>query len=180
MRQTLHVVVLFFMAGLLANAQNTGTISGTVTDPANAALLNANVTLSNQATGETREVKTNTEGAFVFTPLNPGTYKVKVEAAGFRIYNQENIVLQLNDRIGLPQIGMQVGSTTDSITVEATATGHGRDSPEIRPMAPAPPISIAGLGRRSSSDPDVSPASMSIINLTSETLTRARPAPCCR
>ena len=121
MRQTLQVAVLLIMAALCGFAQNTGTITGTVTDQANAVLPNANVTVTNQNTGVAVAVTTNGEGAFVVTPLNPATYKVTVEAAGFRQYIQENIVLQLNSRIGLPTIAMQVGATGESITVEAQA-----------------------------------------------------------
>ena len=111
---------LFICASIALFAQNTGTISGTITDPAGAVLASANVKLTNQANGGVREVTTNNEGAFVITPLNPATYKLTVEAPGFRVYNQENIVLNLNDRIGLPTITMQVGTPAESITVEAT------------------------------------------------------------
>ena len=55
-------------------------------------------------------------------------------------------------------------------TVEATAIGHGNDSAEIRAMTQAPPISIAGVGRRSTSNPTASPASTSIVTSS----------PCCR
>jgi hypothetical protein len=113
---------LFLGASLALFAQNVGSISGLVTDQAGAVLPNANITLTNQATGVTRAVTTNAEGAFVITPLNPANYKLTVEATGFRLYNQENIVLNLNDRIGLPAIVMQVGTAAESITVEATVT----------------------------------------------------------
>ena len=126
MRQTLQVAVLLMMTALFGWSQNVGAISGTVTDQANAVLPNANVTVSNQATGVTVAVKTNAEGAFVVTPLNPATYKISVEASGFRTYNQENVVLNLNDRIGLPPIVMQVGATGDSITVPVGEATLGR------------------------------------------------------
>ncbi len=116
------IAALFLCASIALHAQNTGSISGTVVDPATAVMPNANVTLTNQATGATRVVTTNNEGSFVITPLNPASYKLTIEAPGFRVYNQENIVLNLNDRIGLPAIVMQVGTTGESITVEATVT----------------------------------------------------------
>ncbi len=122
MSKLMRQAALFICTAIALLAQNTGTISGTITDPAGAVMAGAKVTLTNQATGGLRETETNTEGSFVITPLNPATYKLTVEAPGFRVYNQENIVLNLNDRIGLPTIVMQVGTAAESITVEATVT----------------------------------------------------------
>jgi hypothetical protein len=122
MPKKLHVALLWLLTAGAAHAQVTGTITGLVTDPAGAVLPNATVTLTNQATGVARESTTNQQGVFVFTPLNPGTYRITVEAPGFRIYNQGNIVVQVNDRVGLPTITMEVGSASESITVEATIT----------------------------------------------------------
>jgi len=121
MRQTLRVAVLLIMTALFGYSQNLGAILGTVTDQAGAVLPNANVTVTNQNTSVAVSVTTNAEGAFVVTPLNPATYKITVEAPGFRTYTQENIVLNLNSRVGLDTISMQVGATGDSITVEAQA-----------------------------------------------------------
>ena len=121
-RHFLSVLALILSASFALHAQTTGTITGTVTDPAAAVLPNANVTLTNQATGVALSGTTNSEGIFLFTPLNPATYKVNVEAPGFKSYTQENIVVNVNTRIGLPAIVMQVGAAAESITVEATAT----------------------------------------------------------
>jgi hypothetical protein len=122
MSKLLRRAALFLSVCTTIFAQNTGSISGIVTDPAGALIPNANVTLTNQATGVALASNSNSEGAFVFTPLNPATYKVTVEATGFKSYTQENIVLNVNNRIGLPAIVMQVGTSTESITVEAEAT----------------------------------------------------------
>lgn len=122
MSKLMRHAALFLCATFALFAQNTGTITGTITDPGGAVLQNANITLTNQSNGGVRTTTTNSEGAFVITPLNPASYKLTVEAPGFRVYNQENIILNLNDRIGLPAIAMQVGTAAESITVEATAT----------------------------------------------------------
>ena len=64
------------MTALFGWSQNVGAINGTVTDQANAVLPNANVTVTNQATGVAVSATTNAEGGFVVTPLNPATYKI--------------------------------------------------------------------------------------------------------
>jgi uncharacterized lipoprotein YajG len=95
MRNRTIAALLFLFAALSATAQNIGTISGTITDSANAVLPNATVTLTNQRTGDARAVSTNEVGSFVITPLPPATYDLRVEATGFRTYNQSGITLQI-------------------------------------------------------------------------------------
>src|SRR5262249_29894497 len=63
----------------------------------------------------------NTEGTFVFSPVLPGNYSVTVEGAGFKKYVQSGITLDVNDKLGLPPIALEVGATTESVTVEANA-----------------------------------------------------------
>ena len=105
-------------------AQGTiGSIAGLITDPSGAVMPNAKLTLTNttQGAASSRELTTNNEGLFVFTPVNPGTYNLAVSMTGFKSYTQSNIVVNVSDRVALPAISLQVGSTTDSITVEAEA-----------------------------------------------------------
>src|SRR5579863_2837681 len=67
-----------------AQAQLSGSLSGTVTDPSGSVVPNANVTLTNQASQEQRQVTTNKDGYFAFAAVLPGTYTVKVEAPSFK------------------------------------------------------------------------------------------------
>jgi hypothetical protein len=119
---------LLMTAGLLLGSQlavaqiTSGAISGTVQDPAGAVVQNARVALVNDSQGGTaREVPSSAEGTFLFTPVLPGTYTLSVEAPGFKKYLQANLRVNVNDRVGLPAIVLEVGSTGESITVEATA-----------------------------------------------------------
>ena len=101
-----------------------GLITGVVQDPSSAVVPNAKVTLVNQAQGpaSARETVTSGEGVFVFTPVLPGDYELKVEMAGFKTYTQSKIALNVSDRLGLPPITLEVGAPTESVTVEAQAT----------------------------------------------------------
>ena len=111
-----------YFQGLAAAQQVSGTISGLVQDAQGATVPGAKVTLINQTQGSTgREITTPAEGTFVFTPLLPSTYTITVAATGFKEYTRPNITLSANDRIGLPPIVLEVGSTAESMTVVANA-----------------------------------------------------------
>jgi Carboxypeptidase regulatory-like domain len=89
MRRTIPFVLLLLAAsGLkpiraLAQGETTSAIMGQITDASNAAIPGAVVTVTNRETGAQRSVKTNGEGEFDFPQLQPGTYSVRAEAAGF-------------------------------------------------------------------------------------------------
>ncbi len=82
----LCVVLLVFVTGTVTFAQSgytTGTIIGTVSDPAGAAVPNATVVVKNKETGQERRVTAGGNGAFQVPTLNPGSYSVEVAAPGF-------------------------------------------------------------------------------------------------
>src|SRR4029453_1965967 len=62
----------------------TGSLTGSATDPKGAIVAGARVTLVNPQTGGERNVVSNSDGVFDFQALQPGTYSLTVEAAGFR------------------------------------------------------------------------------------------------
>ncbi len=77
-------ITLMVPAAAIARAQSfTGSISGTVTDPAGAVIPNATVTLTAVDTGRTRTATTNGAGEYNFPSLPPGAYKVRVTAKNF-------------------------------------------------------------------------------------------------
>ena len=114
---------MLVIAGLPCRAQNTaGSISGVVQDPQGAVVPAAKVTLTNEAQGAAGpQVVTSPEGTFVFSPVLPGRYTITVEAPGFKRYIQSGIALDVNDKLGLPPLRLEVGATGESVTVEANA-----------------------------------------------------------
>src|SRR6266850_6874005 len=79
------VVVLLVMSAL-ASAQATAQLSGTATDESGAVLPGVTVTMTQTATGFTRNVVTETNGAFVISNLPTGPYRLEVSLQGFRTY----------------------------------------------------------------------------------------------
>jgi hypothetical protein len=110
--------------------QEKATITGTVSDPSGSVIPAAKVTVTNVGTGQTRIIETNSSGNYLVPDLNIGSYSVKVEATGFKTYEQTGIVLNVNDTIRT-DVAMQVGEAKESVTVEASAVAVQSDSSEV-------------------------------------------------
>ena len=80
--RTLLLVAVFAAVSLRGGTG--GSISGTVTDPKEAVVVNAQVTVINQSTNISQKVATNSSGIYSFPDLMVGTYDIQVEALGFR------------------------------------------------------------------------------------------------
>lgn len=117
--------VILTIAGALfvsssALAQDTSSLSGTITDSSGAVLPKANVTVQNQATRVETHATSNDAGTFTIPNLTPGTYSLKAEAAGFQTTELNGVHVDPN--IGRRvDVTMKVGDTAASITVEANA-----------------------------------------------------------
>jgi hypothetical protein len=73
----------FFFLPTLKAQQATTSLNGVVTDPSGSVLPGASVTISREATGQVLHGTTNARGEYQFSQLNPGTWTVMVNAAGF-------------------------------------------------------------------------------------------------
>jgi hypothetical protein len=101
-------------------AQTTATLSGTVEDPTGKAIVNAKVTLVNEATKESRSLQSNGTGLYVFPALVPGTYTVKAAVKGFKAKEETGIELHGGDNRTVPAFVLAVGSEEETVTVSAS------------------------------------------------------------
>jgi hypothetical protein len=116
---------------VVANGQTTnGNIQGTVLDPQGAVVAGAMVTGRNLDTGLTVPATTSSAGVFALSNLPPGRYSVTVEASGMKKYTQEGVTVATNSTVGL-DIKLEVGSTTQSVTVTADAAQLETESSEL-------------------------------------------------
>ena len=122
MRIALTPVRLLALLGLLASwaFSQTAQVTGRVADPTGAVVVGANVSATNIDTGVTRGTVTNQAGNYVITSLLPGTYRITAEAAGFKQIKREPVVLAV-DQVGRIDFNMELGETSQSVTVEASA-----------------------------------------------------------
>jgi hypothetical protein len=98
---------------------STGEIIGTITDASGGAVANAKITASNAATGVSRQTAAGENtGDYIITLLPPGTYTISVEAAGFRKAVQNDVTLQVNQRLRL-DVALQVGQVSETVEVNA-------------------------------------------------------------
>ena len=84
----LSVVLLLCLitpGGFLAAQSSTGEIGGQIVDESGAAVAAAHATLLNTGTGESRQFQTDESGAYQFTQLVPGAYRLTIDKAGFRV-----------------------------------------------------------------------------------------------
>ena len=103
-----------------ADAQGTGTLQGTVTDPKGGMIPKAAVTVRNTVTGSTKSTTTDAAGHFAVAGLPAGTYTVTVEAHGFSTVIEKAVPLGMSGAD--IAVTLQVGQATEAVTVEADAT----------------------------------------------------------
>jgi len=118
---TLLIIVLACgMAGVLYAQVDTskGSMAVEVQDSSGAVVVGANVTLTS-ATGE-QKGSTNERGEAVFRGLIPGSYMVKVENQGFRVYQAQNVVVRANGRSTVSAV-LEPGAVTEVVQVAGTA-----------------------------------------------------------
>jgi hypothetical protein len=119
MRRLLVLLVACVVLRLLCFAQSTtATITGRVLDPARAVITGASISATNVDTGIVRTTTTNDQGLFTVGNLLPGNYRIEVSRPGFRAIVKPGVLLHVQDVIAL-NFEMSVGSTSESITVEA-------------------------------------------------------------
>jgi len=111
----LTLLLLSLPHSLLSQAVN-GTLLGTVTDATGAAVPGAKVTISQTSTGSVHVSTTNESGNYTFPDLQPGTYSVAAEAAGFKKLTRQNIDLLSNTSTRV-DLTLETGSVTETVTV---------------------------------------------------------------
>ena len=82
---TLLLSLLLWTSGSV-HAQNTGLITGSITDQSGAVIPNATITIIQKATGVERHITANAEGIYSAPSLQAGDYDVRVEVQGFRSF----------------------------------------------------------------------------------------------
>jgi len=128
--QNCCLAILLVTGTLFAQGTDLGQIRGTVTDPADAAVPSAKITVTDVATGASQIVNSNGSGEFEVSSLKSGAYRLTISAQGFN-----NLVL---NGIQVPSGGtvradgrLEVAKSTETLTVQAEASAVQTDSPTL-------------------------------------------------
>jgi hypothetical protein len=114
---SLCIALLTFLSiSPISRAQDTGYISGTVTDRTGAAVAGADVTVTNLAGSLTRTTVTNSDGAYTVPGLAGDTYNVVASAKGFQKFIAKSVVLAVAEKARI-DIQLTVGAITEEVVV---------------------------------------------------------------
>ena len=100
-------------------AQDTASITGSVTDPSGAAIPGAQVTVTSLEQGINRAATSNSTGDYLFAALPIGSYNLTVAAPGFKKFQATGIILRVAQKARV-DVAMQVGGINTEVTVEGT------------------------------------------------------------
>jgi hypothetical protein len=128
-----------------------GTISGTVTDSSGGVISNAQITITNLATGVTRDVTTNQDGFYSAPNLLPGTYEAKFTAQGFKAELRKGIELTVGASVGLDQ-QLRVGAVGETVEVQSEVPAVQLSTSDISAVVNATTVRELPLNGRSWTD----------------------------
>jgi len=97
-----------------------GSITGRIVDQQNAVMPGASVSIKNVLTGVMTKSVTNPTGYYEVNFLDPGTYSVSAEMAGFKTLVRSGIVLETGDRLEI-DLKLEVGQASQSVEVTGEA-----------------------------------------------------------
>ena len=112
-------LTLLFLACSLSGQTITGSISGSVKDSSNLAIVGASATLISTATTAEITVTSNEQGDFTFAAVEPGTYTLRLKYQGFKTLERPALILSASEHLALGALALEVGSAEQTITVTA-------------------------------------------------------------
>lgn len=115
-----HYLAFLILCLPLFGQDPRGTIAGRILDSTNALIPAVSVRATNLETNVTATAISNAQGSYEIPYLNPGTYKIEAEIAGFKTWSQQNIDLRMGDRVRLDVI-MTPGDLKEVVEIKAQA-----------------------------------------------------------
>jgi len=112
----LFFVLLVLLASIAVAQIQNGQFTGTVTDPSGAAIAGARVTITNTGTNLAVTVTSNSSGIYVAKELPIGVYNLKVEAPGFKTFENSGVTLQAGTTVQV-NAKLEVGQAREIVEV---------------------------------------------------------------
>src|SRR5580658_1498381 len=132
---SIRIAVALFvllLTALPALAQlDTGSISGTITDPSGSAIDNVTITARETSTGTTYKTVSSGTGYYVFPSVRTGNYELKAEpSSGFKTAVYSGVVVNVASHVGR-DIVLAVGAVSETVSVTADTLGLETESSEV-------------------------------------------------
>jgi hypothetical protein len=99
---------------------DTGSITGTVSDPSGAVVSGAKVTLTNEGTAATVATTTGSDGLFRFSPVRIGNYKIDVAVEGFKTATEVHVAVDVSSNV-TRNFKLQTGKVSETVEVTSEA-----------------------------------------------------------
>ncbi len=122
-----------------------GSLTGSITDPSQAAVPGAAVQLVNVGTGVMKEAKSNESGIYLFNDLQPGFYRLTITAPSFSTITSENLVIEAN-RVRRFDAILKLAQVTESVTVSTGAEMLQTDRSDVNVNVTGRQITSLTLG----------------------------------
>jgi Carboxypeptidase regulatory-like domain/TonB dependent receptor-like, beta-barrel len=115
----LALAAIFAMAPRSAAQTELAGVSGRVTDPSGAVIVDAEVEIKNVETNVSSTVKTNRDGLYTIPSLHPGSYLVNVRKPGFKSVTVTQLTLNVQDSV-VRNFALQLGSVSETVTINGS------------------------------------------------------------
>jgi fructose-1-phosphate kinase PfkB-like protein len=122
------VLVLSIAVAAVAWAQDTASITGTVTDSSGAAIPHAQVVITDPEKGITRTSVSNESGDYLFASLPIGSYDLIVTSEGFKKYQAKGVILRVAEKARV-NVALQVGTISTEVVVQGSEVAQVKPSP---------------------------------------------------
>jgi len=129
-RGKLLVFFLCFTISRVGGQVLYGSLTGTIQDASGAAVPEAEVTIANASTGQSRRTVTNPSGIYSLLDLSGGQYDLTITAKGFRSYTRKGVEISVNT-VRREDVTLEVGQVTEGITVSAQAQTLQTDKTDL-------------------------------------------------
>ncbi|MFN7926226.1 MAG: TonB-dependent receptor [Bryobacteraceae bacterium] len=144
-RRTAFLSAILFVGALGAQVE-TGTIAGSISDPAGSMIPGASVAIKSEATGLSVTTQSNEIGRFQSPPLKPGEYEMSISKAGFK-NSVLTVRVEVNQRVAA-EIKLQIGDAAEHVTIEATAVQLESESSTLGNVRPERAVAELPLNAR--------------------------------
>lgn len=114
------LLILVSCAGYVHAQSTNASLTGYITDPTKAVIVDAKVIVINVGTNIRYETATDKSGSYDIRNVPPGTYRIEVEKPAFKTVVKPDVILHVQDAIAI-NFEMVLGSVSEIVTVEGGA-----------------------------------------------------------